>query len=109
MRLVHTGAQPFMPQMLATGSSNPASALPALIETGASGIATEDVANIAADRMVAAAKAASTGFCIDFLFALQDELGRANIRATRGDVEQEVNAYGERNVNLKAAPAIIPL
>ena len=78
MRLVHTGAQPFIPQMLATGFSNPPSALPAPSGTGASGMATEDVANdvanVAANRMVAAATAASKGFCIDFLFALRMNL-----------------------------------
>jgi len=77
MRLVHTGAQPFMPQMLATGFSNPPSALPAPSGTGASGMATEDVANdvanVAANRTVVAATTAK-GFCIDFLFALRMNL-----------------------------------
>jgi hypothetical protein len=69
-RDTRTAAQPFDPQMTATGVI---AASARAVDGATSGIEAADVENAAVDRIVAAAKATARGFCMDFLFALKTE------------------------------------
>jgi hypothetical protein len=70
-RDTRTAAQPFDPQMTATGVIAAAARATPRVDGATGDIAAADVENTAAGRMTTAARATSRGFCMDFLLALK--------------------------------------